>query len=149
MRSVFFAIALLSLCACGHHIDPQLAPYVQTFEAAARDAGVDVSTNHLIVDFGEVSDDDSRLAVCQDGFLKTPHVVVRRDLWDQASETLRTVVVLHEMGHCLGGRRHEDAEIEIDGEVIPTSIMSSGGVPDGDFDRHRDHYLGELFAHWN
>lgn len=65
--------------------------------------------------------------------------------WDRFSDDQREELVFHELGHCELLREHNDAKIELNGEIVPESIMYPYLVKEQVYVKNRAYYLKELF----
>ena len=87
----------------------------------------------------------TRLGVCYNsGGLKksSPSFIrIRQDWWQNASLLSREALILHELGHCVLGRGHND-ELFPDGRE--KSLMNSYLLRDRVYGPNREYYLKEL-----
>lgn len=136
------AISILILTAgCGHQIDPQLQPYVDSFE---KDGGLSVGA--LVVQFGPLQDAESAASVdtglCQKKFLSTPTITIDPEQWARQNADQREKTMYHELGHCVLDRGHKT---EKDAWNNPSSIMNQGPIDSQIYEIRHAEYLDELF----
>lgn len=120
MRTVLLLISLTLVgCGSGYNdkmIAQEFVPYVEKFIEAANAAQVTVSFDNVRIQFSEFGEAQNLLGgVCQR--TRFDNVIINRDNWEKASELKRTVIIFHELGHCLLKRKHVDA-------VTPTGPVS-------------------------
>lgn len=77
---------------------------------------------------------------------KEQRIHINHTMWEGYSSTQRTILVLHELGHCELNRRHTEKRILIEGGVdAPESLMNRGTVRDfAAFRANPQFYLREL-----
>ncbi len=126
-------------------VTPELRPFFIAFEEEAANRGLTFDLTELgvtgnIVELGN----NSVLGVCRHNENEPNRIAVDIDAWVDGSESLRELIVFHELGHCVLDRLHRD-ESE-NGQCL--SIMHSGLTdcitPLSD-PRFREQYLDELF----
>jgi hypothetical protein len=133
-------VLLLSGCMPRRHhhtntfqVSPDLLPYVLRFEAEALKRGKTIKIQDLIA--------SGVLAYCVVGTDSPTIKIVDRDWFDHTSDASREHVVFHELGHCILGRDHNDAQ-EYFG---PSSLMNTYMFDDETYLMYHDWYLDELF----
>ncbi len=124
---------------------PELRPFFIAFEEEAAKRGMSINLTEIgvtgnIVELGN----NNVLGLCRHNVDEPNRIAVDISAWVDGSESLRELIVFHELGHCVLDRQHrDDAE---NGQCI--SIMHSGVTdcvtPLSD-PRFRDEYLDELF----
>ena len=138
-----------------YSVSAELEPYVQRFRDEAQKRNIPVSTDNLIVEFGQPSLKDA----CGECILaagKTPRVVLAKNAlcWQQASTQARECLVFHELGHCLLKRLHVTKQFPngaFASLMNPTNraVYATCAYPIGDDDcdrrPRRDYYVDELF----
>lgn len=146
-----FAIGLtVLLAACGSHtpvysVPPEVEPIVQKFMGLAKDRGLALATNDLIVQFTNAPettmDGSFEAAHCtsQNG---TPLIVIHQGPWEMTDATGDESIMFHEMGHCFLLRAHR-ADLNADG--TPASIMNPEAPTSQVYLAHYQNYLDELF----
>lgn len=116
-------------------VEPAMMPYYQQFVKDGRDRGRDVSTDNLVVKFGDVPSmkviafctTDSRESMTIQGrkYSETPMVIFNSFWWDVSNDIQRQETMTHELGHCLLKYGHNDSR-SVDGFL--DSIMSSFSI---------------------
>lgn len=112
---------LWALVGCGKsNVDPELAPYLTKFYAV----GGFTSSTPINMQFGN-TDETYYDGVCNNYDAGIPEVIISKQYWDKYDETSRTLLVFHELGHCLLGLSHDMAVINGEPESImwPTSTQ--------------------------
>ncbi len=142
--SGFFAAIALS--ACGRapqlEIDPELVPYVSSFEQVSVEQGAPVKIQDLIAGFGELDNPRSN-GVCELQNGEAPKIIIARVKWDRMSAEKRESLMFHELGHCILGRKHEPATTP---DGIPASIMNPYSLDSFTYSLNRVYYIAELFG---
>ena len=121
-------------------IEPLVVPYVAIFEAESVARGLPPVTN-LVVQFGFTL--WPQLAYCHMITYEVPLVIVNAKWWQSASEGQREALVMHELGHCVLERGHNNAYNSIS---APESIMNAYLLDARQYETHREYYLDELFG---
>ncbi len=157
-------VSLLALLSCqpetkpasvSYSVPASVEPYIQSFRAAAQQRNRPVSTDRLIVEFGDPQGGD----VCGRCLLEAgqpPHVVLSMDAycWQQASDNEKEGLVFHELGHCLLGRLHRSEHFANRAYVSLMNPDNMGvyatcryPIGDDECDKRprRTYYLDELF----
>lgn len=70
-------------------------------------------------------------------------VTLSSPTWKNGSDTLREMLVFHELGHCLLGRSHDNARLS---SGQPESLMNAVLFDEKTYLANRDQYLKELFT---
>jgi hypothetical protein len=101
---ILAAILWLALSGCADaKVDAEVKPYVDRFEQAAIEYGVDVK-----IEFDVVLVPDEELAglkgKCEKGLGKG--VKLRRSYWNKVGDKEKESLVAHELGHCALGLEH-------------------------------------------
>lgn len=121
MKTKMIALMLL-LSACGTKekaiIDPAFNSYVQDFEAKV---GVPVSG----VDIMFKPTEYPAIGVCYQYSSGKNKIEVDPTRWASMDEYGREQLMYHELGHCVLGMRHNDAEVSMGGWMVEGSIMNS------------------------
>lgn len=155
MEKIIKILSLLLLISCGAQRDQfkplfsQTDPHFQKYkDLFSRDyesfKGGGVSLDHVLINFVEQAGNKSIYwAVCvRSGKHREIHVT--RKWYEQSSPELRELFMLHEMGHCVLNRSHNDA---INDEGYGLSIMNT--FPQKSFSGYiyyRDLYIQELLG---
>jgi hypothetical protein len=149
LRLAIIILALAASVACmqpmrswesGRRVDPELEPYVQSFERAyGAFAGVRVALADLTEDgYGTVG-------LCQMGGygvkIDRAYFEYYREWMPEAVEQL----VYHELGHCVFGLGHDDHEFGSTGPApwCPRSVMNPYTL-EACFRSYRAYYIGQL-----
>lgn len=139
-------------------LDPELAPYYEDFVQSGQIRGQDVSTDDLIIKFGNTKDERGALAYCGRDFTQkgevflggrteynTPKVVVDREYFKILTAKEKRAVLFHELGHCLLNREHSS-------EITPYQFLKSIMYPylitriiGYYYDAMEENYIDELF----
>ena len=118
--------------------DPAIAPYFQRFENEAQIYGHSEKTSQVVAYFNHKR--GKAVAYCDTA--SRPTIVITEEYWTKADDIERELVVFHELGHCVLGRHHLNAQFS-DGR--PVSIMNYKNVSEKQFLENKDYYLRELF----
>jgi Zn-dependent peptidase ImmA (M78 family) len=79
------------------------------------------------------------LGVCKsDGYVKW--VVINKSFFKSASDSSRLVLILHELGHCILNKGHNNQNLN---EECPYSIMNESHIGSYCFEKYESHYLWE------
>lgn len=149
-------ILTISSIGCGKgHVETRFQPYLESFKAEAKAHGKEVDIEHINVVTAELRLTTSGTrAYCYVAPMQNPTIYIDSWWWEtppedtqELSEAVRTMIIFHELGHCLLGRVHNDGYIKKEGEEARhISIMHSNTAEPKDFIKYRDEYLTELFA---
>ncbi len=125
-------------------IDNELQIYIDQFEAAALERGLDVNLSDVGIHAFIEDIEGAIVGQCQHKEDDPNVILLDRNYWDNATEDERLFIVFHELGHCVLKREHNDQK---DSNGYCTSIMhSSSQVCNIDFSlTERDRYFDELF----
>lgn len=129
---ILFIILVISSCQKAeeppvtvYQIDKGLEYYLQIFLGEAKQRGIDIKTENLIMAFGKTSTEIcGQCDKVANGGQRTVTINNDNFCWKESPFENREVLVFHELGHCLLGRLHRD-ELLPNGAVI--SIMNSKG----------------------
>lgn len=117
------------------------AKYVKAFEDASVDYGDPVRVRNLVIRFGHLDNPfHSGMCVIRSG--ATPEIIINEKNWNVMSEAKREGLLMHEMGHCVLERNHDDEE---DSDGNPLSIMNPYTLDGEYYSDNRDDLLSELF----
>lgn len=115
-------------------VDPEFEPYVEMFldHANISSINVDMYFNDLT---GNV------IGVCK---TRGSEKKIEIDImwWSSASELDREIVIFHELGHCVLGQGHRNFRLS---DGCRGSIMDEYHIGAYCYDKHYDHYIGEMF----
>ncbi len=160
-KSYISLLVLISLLSCQKVPDPELKipaevqSYINTFISEAKQRGIDIKIDNLIVEFANPGG-DFVCARCQFPTSKQRYIIISTDpdCWKNAYEQARESLVFHELGHCYLGRSHKTDKFA---NGIYKSLMNPDNVetystcryPIGgdvcDKRPRRQYYLDELF----
>lgn len=163
MRNLLI-ISLLFLLSCHpetvtetvqYSVPASVEPYVQSFRTEAQRRNHPVSTDRLVIDFGDTQGED----VCGRCVLEAgqpPRIILSMDAycWQQASANEQEGLVFHELGHCLLNRQHRSDHFANRAYVSLMNPDNMGvyatcryPIGDDDCDKRprRSYYLDELF----
>jgi len=143
MKTVIL-VSLVLLSGCGKAtIDPTFEPYIQSFEAAGNvkiEAPIDMHFGSIPPQSANVETD----GLCESG-LGVPKITIDADKWATYSESARTLLVWHELGHCILGRAHNNT---IGSNNWPVSVMYWDAVTsEYNFETNQQPFIDELFEH--
>lgn len=126
MKLLKFSI-LIILSSCGkptepvnkRHVDPELAPYVVDIEillGVEANFGIHLAETHK----GTVGE-------CHEDERGQKEIRINPGYFNNASDAQREMVIAHELGHCLLGKKHDNSYKTFEGfnGTYPTSIMNS------------------------
>ena len=129
--------------------EPELVPLAKQILKDAEDLGYEVPNFYTLTlafdDMKEVPDElgNTRLAYTQRYMMLIPKITMNRIFWNNADATTRYMVMLHEIGHGIWKRDHDDTILL---DSYPKSIMISLIFNPEIFKEHRLYYLNELFG---
>jgi len=134
-------------------VDPAFKTQYAAFLADGAAVGAPQSVDDLIIKFDDVNKygcAEGRVGCCFTQSHETPVVVIDKAAWQGASSAYRSIIIYHELGHCVLNRQHDNATHAggAFGIPIPASVMQanfSGYLPDLFTDFHED-YAKELFG---
>lgn len=141
--SLFSFLFLQSACGTGEVRDfGEFDRYVNQFEMEAKKHNWPLRILALKIKFGTLP--PQTLALCTVG-QDTPLITINENRWTTLSEVEKTIVLTHELGHCVLNRKHDNAE---DPKRLrrTKSLMHSHPLVASDYKVHEDDYLAELFS---
>ncbi len=144
-RILAIIILAVAVSGCGREHKLQLGQfsgYVQAFQSRGTSFGKNVQVDDLVIEFGKM-ERDSEQGYCLLKAEETPVIRVNQSAWDRMSETERQLLLNHELGHCILGRKHKNDLMHPD--EVPSSVMNSYAIDSDLYDSHREYYDGELF----
>lgn len=150
MKKLLMLAMIIGLTACAPFevkkvvdIDPELAPYVETFLDEGAKLGRNIHIDNLIVRFGEQN--PKYLGTCL--YALTPTITINTLYWDSLPDYGKEELLMHELGHCVLGRvQHvDDVILAPDGNYIMASVMSTYYFSAWTYQHYRDYYMRELF----
>jgi hypothetical protein len=140
LTTLGFAL-LLFTSACGKSVKDvgEFAPYVDKFESYSRQYGNSITVSDLVIKLGTL--DSSKLGVCTQGE-GTPTITLNDSTWNSLSADEKELLLLHEMGHCLLNRTHDNNPSDA---RKWESIMLQWPQKISDYSKNKEAYLKELF----
>ncbi len=162
LQIILLFFAALTMTACGQkeitkfEVNETILPYYNKFIHEGQIRGRDLSTNNLVMKFGEMPSNRT-IAYCtferkysQVGLetrtQNTPVVVFSTAFWQYSNDIQRQETVDHELGHCLMHLDHNDATSPYG---YPESIMNTYSVSRSHFYTYAQnvsYYLDQLFG---
>ncbi|MEQ9375660.1 MAG: putative metallopeptidase [Imperialibacter sp.] len=136
---------MFALTGCGTNVPHDVSGYVDSFIDEAKLRGYDLSDARrgLIVEFTDLP--DNKGGSSKSSFF-TNLIKLDPFIWKQMNDRQREMLVFHELGHCVLGRKHKNETLLL-GECA--SIMKEGGentcVADIYSESWRSYYIDELF----
>jgi hypothetical protein len=125
--------------------------YVQEFEQAAKDNGLDLKgvSYEIPITFDDLN--KPMAGRCDLGLLGIagPKILIDRSTWGWSPETQKKLIIFHELGHCVLHRAHNDGTMEMEGAnppVWPTSIMNADILNEKLYEQQKNEYDHELFS---
>lgn len=151
----YLSLILLVLASCGAgplrtaQIDPIFQPYVDIFNKAAADRNLPISADEntgIIIRWSDTM--PKAAATCHFeviNTLYTPIIDVDRNYWKSSyiGASNRETLVLHELGHCILKRLHDD-ESPYRGRQHKSIMFYMNGIDD--YVEYKEAYLDELFG---
>jgi len=153
-QKCFLAGSVFLLVACGDKpsIDHGVfEPIFQQFEAASIAQGRGTKNDGSIpINFADLTHDLGYgvVGVCYNAMdVDKRYISVDKTFWDTHNDTYHTVLLWHELGHCLLGRVHTIVLFDSStlSATIPISIMYPDVIAPSYFIAEKQHYINELF----
>jgi hypothetical protein len=135
---------LLSGCGRAVYQVGEFQRYVTQFENESIARGHPIRVHDLIIEFGELP--SNKNGNCRTSSVLTPKITINRGIWPMLDEPRREALLFHEIGHCVLGRPHDDAEVVHGGRARPESVMATYLLDSNVYQANRDAYLNELFT---
>lgn len=124
-------------------IDNEFNPYLNRFKYYATKNHKDVDLDGLSVYFGTFNKKEDVIGECN---YKTKTIRIDREAWQEGTDYFKEQLMLHELGHCILHRKHNDNLIEEENLLAPESLMKSVNVNDDKvYEDHKSYYIQELF----
>ena len=147
VKNIFILVSLCFLilqtaCGMGEVRDfGEFDLYVKKFESEANRHQWPLRILALRIKFGTLP--SQTLALCTVG-QDTPLITVNQERWRGLSETQKSIILNHELGHCVLNRKHDNSE---DPRKLrkTKSLMHSHPLLASDYEVHEEDYLAELF----
>ncbi|MEQ8417484.1 MAG: hypothetical protein RIB71_23580 [Imperialibacter sp.] len=138
-------VGMFALTGCGTNVPDDVSGYVDSFIHEAELRGYDFADvrQGLTVEFTDLP--DNKGGSSKSSFFGN-HIKLAPLIWKQMNDRQREMLVFHELGHCVLGRKHKNETLLL-GECA--SIMKEGGentcVADIYSESWRSYYIDELF----
>lgn len=137
------------LASCGRGVEGQVIDhgpfekYVQKFSAYSQQYGrvATLQDSQVVIRFGDVGG-SKRTGICRHSVLSLNEIILDENKWKHLSESSREALLLHEFGHCVMNREHNDEKER----GRPKSLMNSILVDGSTFETYKETYLQELFS---
>ena len=127
-------------------IEPSAEIYVRHFASISQFTSHPVVIDNLVVQMNDALPDDV-LAECVHS--ETPTVLINSSNWPYLTVQSQEQVIDHELGHCLLGRVHQDADVtvfDLEYTQIQASLMNAYHLPDWLYVSNYNAYINELFS---
>ena len=138
-----------------YNVNPELQPYVTTFQSKLSRAGQNSKINDLEAHFSDslgTSSSGTVIGTCQTQkrtkdtglvveVIETPIIKINRAWWKYASDASREELMYHELGHCIIKRGHDS--VITDG--FARSIMYPLHLGEDIYTSRYSLYMAELF----
>lgn len=98
--------------------DPSISHYVKKYQIIYNVSNLQMRT----LTFSFVPDDTGRAGWCHVGIR---HVTLNARYWNTLNDKERTLLLFHEITHCLYGKGHDDRRMD---DNCPLSLMHSVGI---------------------
>jgi len=124
-KAIVIAIFIFSGCGGMNQIDSEFIAFTSEFENLLTQNRVRDRMENLIMRFAsdaELTDEQSGRCIRKHGFGRNL-ILMNKNIWSTKSEFSRKMVIFHELGHCVLGRKHNEEMIKEDNWDIPVSIM--------------------------
>lgn len=138
-----FELSLLTLSiVTSNYVDSSLKKYLITYISEAQKRNIELEQKEILMIFGNTStsEDPEVIGFCQDVGAYN-YIVIDKVFFEDSNEEEREMLILHELGHCIGKRDHCD--LLQDG--FPVSLMHSRMFSDDFYKKNRENLLNELF----
>lgn len=138
-------IFLIIQCTCTYDrirvVDPEFEPFIEIFrqEAAMRNIDVSEELEQISIAFGD-TEHNAGLCINYIDVIK-----INQELWEYKSFEKKENLIFHELGHCLLGRGHRDAETDCN-ECLSYMRSNPGLCSVNSYSsKWRKYYIDELF----
>ncbi len=144
MNKLILSLFFLTTCGCSnmvpfsYHINPDFMPYVKVFESIS---GIPV---HIDIMYSDLTAKGwaGECAKYSSGYRE---ILIDRATWNLLGSPGKEEEILHELGHCILNRDHDNFFTVIGTDTIPESIMYFQVFGDWNYyTDNRDYYLREL-----
>lgn len=159
MNNIIFLIFTLFLIGCGKQYAPvvhdkNILPYTQEFTDASQSYGVNSRLSRISLKFSNIPESDV-LGQCiiytKKDALGVEYeygrtIEISTKWWNVSTESERSQLLTHELGHCSLNRDHRVGYIESRyGGTIRLSLMNPYRLQDEEYTEYLKYYLEELF----
>lgn len=133
---------IISSCSS---FNPEFTPYVAKFKEDSLKYGrKDLQDFSIPIEFATLSNKDEEYQVvglCRYiPFMRA--IFIDERFWRTSSETMREIVLYHELGHCVLDKDHDE---ETDLLGIPKHLMYPSVLSSRNYEAKKDYYLKDLF----
>lgn len=142
----YLFVLIWQLISCGGH-DPRLGavieapflPFVKTFESECKCKVFDIPITFQEIDIAHAGECWNYVWLLN----SYSEVAIDADWWKRARDDMREQLILHELGHCVLHREHNNALVG----TYPLSLMYSvaGQIGSTYYAENRQNYFDELF----
>lgn len=124
------------------YVDRTLKPFLDMYYAEAEKRGITVDRKEVVLVFGHTKarEDDDTIGFCAEAG-NVPQMVIDEETYQSYNQSEREMLILHEIGHCVGKRDH----CEVMENKQPISLMYSKMFDVRYYDVHREGLMNELF----
>lgn len=122
------------------YVDSEFRPLVELFNREASDRGIQDANKPMSITFDLVDDDPDVIGACMIGVYKSK-IKIKTNSWRAMTDEEKEMLIFHELGHCVLGRKHCDVK----SNGIPISIMYPNILVSGQYRNSRKYLLDELF----
>jgi len=119
--------------------------YFNKFEQEAYEQGfsIDLAAQGINYKFEDI-EQEFVAGMCTYNSHEPNQITIDREFWQKASNSLREMVIFHELGHCALGRDHREGH-DADGFCISIMRSGDGSCRDGYNSQTKTYYMSELF----
>lgn len=125
-------------------VDSDLEPYIRELQALSlRHTGQSLSVN-IPVNFHPID----KAGQCRKQNLngqEAKEIFIQPNFFRSADDGSILATLLHEIGHCVYDKPHEDKFISLGGQQAPESVMNSHSVPGNVFLSNLGYYFREFY----
>lgn len=145
----FFPLCLLSSCAplaqstLKIEIDQEFDSFYKNFLEEGLKHGIDHSKTSVTINFvDEIKNSETGNTVLGRCFFSTNLIEINKTQWVKLSDSKKTSLIFHELGHCVLNRDHDNSEIF--GQK--TSMMHYIILSDKEYQGREKYFSKELFT---
>jgi len=142
----YYMVAVLAIFAVGctkspNKIDPEFKQMYQEFIDEANAHGLDLPYDQgMTIEIGTLGQEDSQgelIGECSPIGYGDGNILIDKNFWYDANDAERHVLLFHELGHCVLGRKHNNNHMSIMYPMV--------NVPAEYYDVDKSEMLEELF----